>query len=155
MHYACDEGNFKIVEILLKTNCDINIKNNEKKTPLHLSSKRGYFDISKKLIENGAILNIYDLEKNTPIHYVCMYNHIELLKYFLGKLPQADSKNIYGKMPIDLTTNKEIKLLLENYLKNNENTYHKITIYQTTDTKMKNLIDSYSGEGERNNSNNK
>ena len=154
LHYACDEGNFKIVEILLKTNCDINIKNNEKKTPLHLSSKRGYFDISKKLIENGAILNIYDLEKNTPIHYVCMYNHIELLKYFLGKLPQADSKNIYGKMPIDLTTNKEIKVLLENYLKNNENTYHKITIYQTTDTKMKNLIDSYSGEGERNNSNN-
>ena len=146
LHYSCDEGNLKIVEILLKANCETNIKNNEKKTPLHLASKRGYFDISKKLIENGALLNIYDAEKNTPIHYVCMGNHIELLKYFLGKLPQADSKNIYEKMPIDLTNNKEIKILLENYLKNNENSYHKIKIYQTSDSKMKNLIDSYSGE---------
>ena len=141
LHYSCDEGNLKIVEILLKANCETNIKNNKLKTPLHLASKRGYFDISKKLIENGALLNVYDLEKNSPLHYVCMYNHVELLKYFLGKLPQANSKNIYNKMPIDLTTNKEMKDLLENYLKKNENSYHKIKIYQTSDSKMKNLIE--------------
>ena len=46
-----------------------------------------------------------------------MYNHIELLKYFLGKLPQADSKNLFGKRPIDLTRNKEIRNILEEYLK--------------------------------------
>ena len=143
LHYACDEGNLKIVEILLKANCETNIKNNEKKTPLHLASKRGYFDISKKLIENGALLNIYDSEKNSPIHYVCMFNHIELLKFFLAKLPQADEKNIYGKMPIDLTDNIEMKNILENYLKNNENSYHKIRIYQTSDSKMKNMIESF------------
>ena len=142
LHFSCDEGNLKIVEILLKANCETNIKNNEKKTPLHLASKRGYFDISKKLIESGALLNIYDSEKNSPIHYVCMYNHIELLKFFLGKLPQADEKNIYGKMPIDLTDNIEMKNILENYLKKNENSYHKIRIYQTSDSKMKNMIES-------------
>ena len=146
LHYACDEGNLKIVEILLKANCETNIKNNKMKTPLHLASKRGYFDISKKLIENGALLNVYDLEKNSPLHYVCMYNHVELLKYFLGKLPQANSKNIYDKMPIDLTTNKEMKDLLENYLKKNESSYHKIKIYQTSDSKMKNLIELCPGE---------
>ena len=141
LHYSCDEGNHKIVDILLKANCDTNIKNNKKRTPLHLASKRGYFDVSKKLIENGALLNVYDLEKNSPLHYVCMYNHVELLKYFLGKLPQANAKNIYNKMPIDLTTNKEMKDLLENYLKKNGNSYHKIKIYQTSDSKMKNLIE--------------
>ena len=146
LHYSCDEGNLKIVEILLKANCETNIKNNKMKTPLHLASKRGYFDISKKLIENGALLNVYDLEKNSPLHYVCMHNHVELLKYFLGKLPQANSKNIYDKMPIDLTTNKEMKDLLENYLKKNENSYHKIKIYQTSDSKMKNLIELCPGE---------
>ena len=148
LHYSCDEGNLKIVEILLKANCETNIKNKEKKTPLHLASKNGYFDISKKLIENGALLNIYDSEKNSPLHYASKYNHIELLKFFLGKLPQADAKNIYGKQPIDLTTNKEIKTLLENYLKKNENSYHKIRIYQTSDSKMKNMMESYPGEGD-------
>ena len=154
LHYACDEGNLKIVEILLNSNCDTNIKNNDKQTPLHLSSKQGFFDISKKLIENGALLNIYDSEKNSPIHYACKYNHVELLKFFLGKLPQVDSRNIYGKMPIELTDNKDIKNALIEYLKKNANSYHKIKIYQTTDTKMKNLIEKKNLE-ENNNDNNK
>ena len=141
LHYSCDEGNLKIVETLLKANCELNIRNNENKTPLHLSSIRGFFDISKKLIEAGALLNIFDSEKNSPLHYASMHNHIEILKYFLTKLPQGDIKNIYGKRPIDLTNNKEIKETLDEYMKKNANSYHKIKIYETTDEKMKNLIE--------------
>ena len=141
LHYACDEGKLKIVKILLDENCDSNIKNNDKETPLHLASKKGYFDICKMLIENGAVLNTYNSEKNSPLHYACMNNNVELLKYFLTKLPQADAKNKYDKKPIDLTKNKEIKTLLENYLKNNENKYDNLKIYQTTDIKMNNLIE--------------
>ena len=146
LHYACDEGNLKIMEILLKDNCDVNLRNNEKKTALHLSSKRGYFDISKKLIENGAILNIYDSENNSPIHYVCMYNHVELLKFFLNKLPQVDSKNNNGKRPIDLTKNKEIKQALEEYMKKSRNSYQKIKIYETTDSQMNTMIEKQNTE---------
>ena len=120
LHYSSDEGNLKIVEILLNANCDTNIKNNEKETPLLLASKRGYFDISKKLIEHGALINIYNSEKNTPFHYACMHNYEELVKYFLTKSPQIKVKNIYGKTPIDLTTNKEIKDLIKQYLNVNE-----------------------------------
>ena len=141
LHYSCDEGNFKIVVILLKANCETNIKNKEKKTPLHLAAQHGYFDISKKLIASGALLNIFDVEENTPLHYVCMNNHVELFRFFLSKLPKADTKNIYGKRPIDLTTNKDIKEALIEYMKKNENSYHKIKIYQTTDSKMNNLIE--------------
>ena len=141
LHYACNEGKLKIVEKLLDENCDPNIKNNEKETPLHLASKKGYFDICKILIENGAVLNSYNSEKNSPLHYACMNNNVELLKYFLTKLPQADAKNKYDKKPIDLAKNKEIKTLLQNYLKNKENKYDNLTIYQTTDFKMNNLID--------------
>ena len=121
LHYACDEGNLKIVEILLNSNCDPNMTNNKKETPLHLASKRGYFDISKKLIKKGALLNIYDLENNSPIHYACMNNCLELMIYFLTKNPKVDTENINGKKPIDLANDKEIKELLENYLKNKEN----------------------------------
>ena len=121
LHYACDEGNLKIVEVLIEAKYDPNIKNNYKQTPLHLSAKRGYFDISKKLIESGAILNIYDSEKNSPLHYVCKYNYIELLKFFLNKSPQVEEKNIYGKTPKDLTTNPEMKNLLDDFITKNNN----------------------------------
>ena len=59
----------------------------------------------------------------------------------MTKLPQCDIKNIYGKKPIDLTNDKEIKNILDEYMKKNANSYHKIKIYQTTDEKMKNLIE--------------
>ena len=116
LHYACEEGNLKIVEILIDTHCNPNILNNLKQTPLHLSAKGGYFDISKKLIESGAILNIYDSEKNSPIHYICKNNYVELLKFCLTKSPQIEEKNIYGKTPKDLTTNPEIKNLIDDYI---------------------------------------
>ena len=130
-----------LYETLIKANCELNIRNNENKTPLHLSSIRGFFDISKKLIDAGALLNIFDSENNSPLHYVSMYNHVEILEFFLTKLPQCDVKNIYGKKPIDLTNDKEIKNILDEYMKKNANSYHKIKIYQTTDEKMKNLIE--------------
>ena len=116
LHYACDEGNLKIVEILIDAHCNPNILNNLKQTPLHLSAKGGYFDISKKLIESGAILNVYDSEKNSPLHYICKNNYVELLKFFLTKSPQIEEKNIYGKTPKELTTNSEIKNLIDDYI---------------------------------------
>ena len=85
LHYACDEGNLKIVEILINAHCDTNIKNNNKQTPLYLSAKKDYFDINKKLIESGAELNLEDTEKNSPLHYVCKNNYRELLSYLLTK----------------------------------------------------------------------
>ena len=57
MHFACDEGNLKIVEILLKAQIDVNLQTNEKKTALHFTASRGYFDISKLLVEKKANLN--------------------------------------------------------------------------------------------------
>ena len=144
IHYACAEGNLKIAEILIKTNCDCNIRTNEKKTPLHFAAIHGYFDISKLLIENGAILNSYDNEKNTPLHYCSMNGHLELLKYFLGKFPHADIENIYGKTPLDVAKTDEIKQLLNEYVNKKENAYHKIKIHNTTDTTMKNLIQKIS-----------
>ena len=120
LHYACDEGNLKIVDILLNANCDPNIKNNLNQTPLHLSTQRGYFDITKKLIESGAKLNIEDSENNYPIHFICKNNYIELLKYILTKSIQINCKNKYGKTPKDLTTNSEIINILDNYIKKNK-----------------------------------
>jgi hypothetical protein len=129
LHYAADEGNLKIVEILIKMNVEVNCKTMNKKTPLHMAAEKGYFDISRILIENGAIISTLDDEKNNPIHISSLKGHYELLKYFLEKFPQADSKNIYGKTPLDLSKNEKIKELLKDYYNKNTFQYHKITIH--------------------------
>ena len=129
LHYAADEGNLKIVEILIKSNCNLNMRSNIKRTALHISCLHGYFDISKLLIENGALINVQDNERNTPIHLCVVANHIELLKYLLERCPQADVKNIYNKTPSDLSNNADIKSMLSEYLSKNESKYHKIKIH--------------------------
>ena len=139
LHYSCDEGNLKIVEILLNAKCNTNIVNKKNETPLHLASKRGYFDISKILIEKGALLNVYDSLKNSPLHYVCKNNYIEILNYFLSKSPQLNEKNNDGKMPIDLTTNNEIKESIQNYLNKNENKIEKNKSNENSDSKRKTI----------------
>lgn len=140
LHYACDEGNLKIVEILLKANSDVNSKSQNKRTPLHITASHGYFDLSKLLVENGAIINTNDNEKNTPLHLCAMSGHVELLKYFLDKYPQANSKNIYGKTPIALASKPEIKELLKEYMAKKGSVYHKIKIHKTNDTVMNSML---------------
>lgn len=54
--------------------------------------------------------------------------------------PQADSKNIYGRTPIDVATNVRIKELLEEYLNTNSNKYHKVKIHKTNNKSANNLI---------------
>ena len=80
-----------------------------------------------------------------------MNGHIELLKYFLGKLPEADIKNIYGKTPLDLAQKEEIKTCLQKYIEKKENVYHKIKIHNTTETTVKNMMRNFSPKQETNN----
>ena len=120
LHYATEEGNFKICEILIKANCNINCLTNTKKNCLHFSCKNGYFDITKILYENKCKLNAFDNEKNTPLHYCIMGNHSELLLYLLGKKPNFYIKNIYGKTAFDYVKTKEIQKIINNYLNSNK-----------------------------------
>ncbi|MCQ2817639.1 MAG: protein kinase [archaeon] len=116
LHYACDEGNLKIVDILIKASVDLNIKTMDKKTPLHFASINGYFDISKLLVESGASLDSFDNEKNTPLHFCALNGHVELLKFFLEQLPNAEIKNIYEKTPLDYAKTEEIKNIISEYI---------------------------------------
>lgn len=143
LHHACDEGNLKIVDILINTNANVNCRTNNKKTPLHLTTSHGYFDISKMLVENGCTINSVDDEKNTPIHICASTGHIELLKYLLDRFPQADVKNIYGKTPIDLAKKEDIKNLLQEYLKKNQSQYTKVHIHSANAKSVNNFLKNF------------
>ena len=88
----------------------------------------------------AATISCVDDEKNSPVHICASRGHVELLKYFLERYPQADCKNIYGKTPLDLSKNDKIKELLKDYLIKNTYQYHKITIYDTNNKCANNLI---------------
>jgi len=51
---AAYNGNKEIVEILISGGADVNVKNNDGKTPLTIAGEEGYTEIVNLLLENGA-----------------------------------------------------------------------------------------------------
>lgn len=66
LHEASRLGHFNIVQELLRYNANVNERNQDFGTPLHLCSTA---EIAKLLIQNGANIKARDSQQNTPLHY--------------------------------------------------------------------------------------
>lgn len=116
LHHAVEEGNLKIVKLLLRFNCNINHRSNKKQTPLHRAVINGYFDISRLLIDHGSSVFYSDDENNNAFHFCAIEGHYELLKYILENHQFNLVKNLFGNTAIDLSKDNKIKDLFYNSL---------------------------------------
>jgi len=55
LHWAAQYGLLAVVECLVNHKADLNLRNNDGKTPICLSSENGYKKVTKFLKNNGAI----------------------------------------------------------------------------------------------------
>ena len=88
LHYAAENGDIEIVDILLKYGANINIVNSYNITPLHYAIKNNHFNVVKLLIENGADIEIDGDEYSTPLCTACGSIgecNLEIAKYLLDK----------------------------------------------------------------------
>lgn len=74
LHLAVERNDVKKVELLLSNGADVNAKNFNNITPLHLAALRYFHDknleLIKVLLEYGADVNALDDSKMSPIHYL-------------------------------------------------------------------------------------
>jgi len=54
IHWACDRGNVKILELLINKGADVNITDSDGQTPLHYASSCCHSDIVKLLLDEKA-----------------------------------------------------------------------------------------------------
>lgn len=105
IYYAVDQMHINLVELLLSKGADINIKNQDGRTPLHIAA--GITDDDKLLsllISKGADVNSQDNLGNTPLHNAAgnrLYKkNIPLL---ISSGAKVNSVNKSGETPIELT----------------------------------------------------
>lgn len=72
IHYACLNGNAKMVELFLNNKVPPNVSNNkiDKATPLHFAILAKSMPIVSMLLNRKADPNAKDIVGNTPYHFV-------------------------------------------------------------------------------------
>ena len=115
LHIASAKGFLKVCETLLDygEKIEINGKNLDGRSPLHLACLNGFKDIALLLVRSGALVNSPDEQGNTPVHLAAVSGNLALVEWFITKSPDLHLKNSSGKTPSDLTSNPSIKQILE------------------------------------------
>ncbi|CAH1154571.1 unnamed protein product [Phaedon cochleariae] len=87
LHFAEYVGNVNILNHLLEkdrghtpSGVDIDIQENDCKTPLHSAAEKGHLDCLKILVDSGGDVNIQDNEGDTPLHWAAYQGHLDCLK---------------------------------------------------------------------------
>lgn len=97
---AVSQNNINIVRELISNGADINEKNVDNNTPLHLATNENDIDIVRELISKGADINGKNLDNNTPLYLALERNNLnicyELIKYGLDKeIYEVNDQELY------------------------------------------------------------
>uniref|UniRef100_A0A1I8J8D5 ANK_REP_REGION domain-containing protein n=1 Tax=Macrostomum lignano TaxID=282301 RepID=A0A1I8J8D5_9PLAT len=84
LHYAVENENVEVAEMLIRNGANVNASNTGRETPLHLAARTGNQDLVELLIQNGAKLTARDMDRQTPLHKAARFNQAKLLEYLLS-----------------------------------------------------------------------
>ena len=116
---AAEYGHLYVYKVLVKNELDKNPAENPLgTTPLHLAARNGYLKLVKLIVKNTIDPNPGDVNGTTPFHNAAERSCFKVCRFFLYNtiLFDKNPKNMYGKTPLDLTSNKNVYLLIVNYL---------------------------------------
>lgn len=85
---------------------NVNQRNGQGQTPLHLAVKKGKKDIVDVLLQKGADVNAADTEGKTPLHYAVFYGHYEIAKQLLQHHANPSLTDKAGETPLHLYLEK-------------------------------------------------
>ena len=140
LHLLCAkyQPQVEIVEYLIKKGANVNLRANNRRTPLHSACMPTERNLSlvKLLIESGANKDAADVEGKIPLHLACRFNysgvvfqdertkkkehkrvkkaHLEIVKYLLSLGYDANYKDKKGRTALHhahLNSTKEFELI--------------------------------------------
>ena len=116
LHLSCDQDNVDTSLILLMQGANVNVTDNDGRTPLHYCASRGHERCAKVLTWQNPTtisLNLADSNGNTPLHLAAKWGFVGLLKELLFYDARRDLKNVKGLTPADCAHSSIIKELLD------------------------------------------
>ncbi len=96
LHSASEQGNAKLVSILVNKGADVNAKTATGMAPVHFAANKGNIDSVNILADNSANLDIKNNALETPLHLASKENHIEVVRFLLtdNEVQKNINKNV-------------------------------------------------------------
>ena len=89
---------------------DVNAKDIQGCTPLHIACKYGHYLVAQLLIRSGSLINDTDKDLNTPMHYAAASGDIKLITYLFTRFSSLNTANSQGICPKDILKEKKIEM---------------------------------------------
>jgi len=107
----------KNINKLIELGADVNLSNNDKKSPLHLAAEKNNLPLVQKLLNAGAKVNHQSLDGSTALYIASSLGYTNIVKSLLDAKADVNRTNSRGLTPLFIAcvkNAKEIAALLLN-----------------------------------------
>ncbi|AUJ48921.1 ankyrin repeat domain-containing protein [Brachyspira hyodysenteriae] len=122
VHIASARGNANVVSVILDSSAAknsgidiVNVGDNTGTTPLMWASMNNQVTVIAALLRYKADVNFQDDDGWTALHFAAASDSYRATEILLKNNADANIADIEGKKPIDITTDTDIKALLNKY----------------------------------------
>ena len=103
----------KVIASLLEGNANMEAKDEQKCTPLHLACKKGSQECVELLLRQGANIMAQDNRQWTPLHYAAYNGHPKAVNFLMKWEADFDKlffvKNSQNKTALMISKNENVK----------------------------------------------
>ncbi|XP_077478539.1 poly [ADP-ribose] polymerase tankyrase-1-like [Stigmatopora argus] len=104
----------QVTELLLRKGANINEKNKDFLTPLHVAAERAHNDVMEVLQKHGAKVNALDTLGQTALHRAALAGHLQTCRLLLGYGADASLVSLQGFTAAQMGTEAVQQILNEN-----------------------------------------
>ncbi len=99
---AVDNQNISVIKFLLAGGVDVNARNDNRDTALHLAAKMNEDKVAQILIDNGANIKARNRSGSIPLHDAARYDSCNIAQLLINNGADVNAKNHNGYTPLDI-----------------------------------------------------
>ncbi len=98
-------GDIRTVQRLVKERVNVNHRNSDSETALHMAASRGHLSVVIFLLNNGANINARTRNNWIPLHHAVRFNRPQVANYLMAKGAPPHFKTGDGLDSFDIAVN--------------------------------------------------
>lgn len=94
-------GDEEDVQEALRNSADVDAKDEEGRTALHMAAANAYMSIARRLLQAGANTEVQNETGSTALHWACVAGSAPMVELLLANGANPAALNMAGQAPID------------------------------------------------------